>query len=52
MAQASSQEPEVLVADCDLGLIEETRQGWPFLRDRRVDAYQDLTRLYIDPNAT
>ncbi len=52
LAQASSQEPEVLVADCDLGLIEETRQGWPFLRDRRVDAYQDLTRLYIDPNAT
>ncbi len=52
LAQASSQEPEVLVADCDLGLIEETRQGWPFLRDRRVDAYQDLTRLFIDPNAT
>lgn len=52
LAQASSQEPEVLVADCDLRLIEETRQGWPFLRDRRVDAYQDLTRLFIDPNAT
>jgi len=49
LAEASSKEPEVLVVDCDLGLIEETRQGWPFLRDRRVDAYQDLTRLFIDP---
>lgn len=49
LAEASAKEPEVLVADCDLGLIEETRQGWPFLRDRRVDAYQDLTRIFIDP---
>ena len=52
LVEASSREPEVLVADCDLGLIEETRQGWPFLRDRRVDAYQNLTRLFIDPNET
>ena len=50
LAEASSKEPEVLVTDCDLGLIEETRQGWPFLRDRRVDAYQNLTRLFIDQN--
>ncbi len=52
LAEASAQAPEVLVADCDLGLIEETRQGWPFLRDRRVDAYQDLTHLFIDQNET
>ncbi len=50
LVEASSKEPEVLVTDCDLGLIEETRQGWPFLRDRRIDAYQDLTRLFIDSN--
>ena len=50
LIEASAKEPEVLVVDCDLGLIEETRQGWPFLRDRRVDAYQNLTRLYIDQN--
>ena len=50
LVEASAKEPEVLVVDCDLGLIEETRQGWPFLRDRRVDAYQNLTRLYIDQN--
>jgi N-carbamoylputrescine amidase len=52
LVEASAKDPEVLVADCDLGLIEETRQGWPFLRDRRVDAYQNLTRLFIDPNET
>lgn len=52
VVEASSKEPEVLIADCDLGLIEETRQGWPFLRDRRVDAYQNLTRLFIDQNET
>ena len=52
LVEASAKEPEVLIADCDLGLIEETRQGWPFLRDRRVDAYQNLTRLFIDQNDT
>ena len=50
LADASAEAPEVLVVDCDLGLIEKTRQGWPFLRDRRVDAYQNMTRLYIDQN--
>jgi N-carbamoylputrescine amidase len=52
LVEASAKEPEVLVVDCDLGLIEETRQGWPFLRDRRVDAYQNLTHLFIDQNET
>jgi N-carbamoylputrescine amidase len=33
---------EVLIADCDLSLIEQARRGWPFLRDRRIDAYQGL----------
>lgn len=50
LVEASPSEPEVLVVECRLKLIEETRQGWPFLRDRRVDAYKDLTRLYIDSN--
>lgn len=36
------------VVDCDLDLIEATRRGWPFLRDRRIDAYTDLTRRFID----
>lgn len=41
-------EPQVLIAKCPLSEIESTRQNWPFLRDRRVDAYQDLSKLYLD----
>ena len=33
-----------MVVQCDLSLVEETRRNWPFLRDRRIDAYADLTR--------
>jgi len=39
---------EVLVADCDLSLVDVARTHWPFLRDRRIEAYGDLTRRYID----
>jgi N-carbamoylputrescine amidase len=46
-AQAGDDE-QVLVVDCDLALVDEARQGWPFLRDRRIDAYGDLTRRYLD----
>jgi len=38
----------VLTADCQLADIDVVRTHWPFLRDRRVDAYQDLTRRWID----
>ncbi len=48
IARASSTKPELLLVDCDLAQIEEVRRGWPFLRDRRVDAYGDLTRLLRD----
>ncbi len=40
-------EPDVLVATCDPALIEETRRNWPFLRDRRVDAYGGLMSRYL-----
>jgi N-carbamoylputrescine amidase len=40
-------EPGVLVATCDPALIEDTRRNWPFLRDRRVDAYGGLTARYL-----
>ncbi len=39
---------QVLIAECDRSEIERTRRDWPFLRDRRVDAYDDLTRRSID----
>jgi N-carbamoylputrescine amidase len=48
LARASHDREEVLVARCDLGLIEETRRNWPFLRDRRIDAYGGLVRRLID----
>ena len=35
---------EILLADCDRGAIERTRRDWPFLRDRRIDAYEGLTK--------
>lgn len=48
LARASTDKEEVLVVECDLGLIETTRRNWPFLRDRRIDAYDGLTKRVID----
>jgi len=41
-------EPETLLVEIDLARSEDVRRIWPFLRDRRIDAYQDLTRRFID----
>ena len=46
LAQAGT-EPEILVARCDPALIEETRRNWPFLRDRRIDAYAPILSRYL-----
>jgi N-carbamoylputrescine amidase len=48
LKRASHQNEEILIVDCDLGLIDVQRTHWPFLRDRRIDAYQDLTKRWID----
>ena len=48
LAEANGDVDEVLIADCDLGVIEEQRRSWPFLRDRRVDTYGELSERYID----
>ncbi len=48
IAQASGKREEVLIAKCDLNKIEETRQSWPFLRDRRIDAYSPLLQRALD----
>jgi N-carbamoylputrescine amidase len=48
LARASSDAEETLIVECDLTLIEKTRREWPFLRDRRIDAYADLTRRHVD----
>ena len=42
----AGQEAETIHADCDLGLIETARTHWPFFRDRRIDAYADLTNRW------
>ena len=48
LAQASRDREEVLVVECDLSLIEPQRRGWPFLRDRRIDAYGPLLQRMDD----
>jgi N-carbamoylputrescine amidase len=48
IAQASHDKEEILTADVDVALIEETRRHWPFLRDRRVDAYSGITQRFLD----
>ncbi len=48
VARASIDKEEVLLADCDLVKQREFRRIWPFFRDRRIDAYTDLTRRLRD----
>lgn len=48
VARASADKEEVLLADCDLAKQREFRRIWPFFRDRRIDAYGDLTRRLRD----
>ena len=48
LAEAAHDEETILVVECDPQSIDETRRNWPFLRDRRIDAYGELTRRLID----
>ena len=48
LGQAGTDKGEVLVVDVDLERSENVRRWWPFLRDRRIDAYEDLTRRFRD----
>ena len=48
IAQASHDAEEILVAEVDLAMLEDTRRNWPFLRDRRIDSYGALTRRMVD----
>lgn len=47
LAEASSDSPAILLADVDLTQSENVRRWWPFLRDRRIDAY-DLSKRFLD----
>jgi len=48
IARAASTVEETLIVECDLSKIDQTRRDWPFLRDRRIDAYGDLTRRFLN----
>jgi len=48
LAEAGHDQEAILVAEVDLALLEDTRRNWPFLRDRRIDAYGELTRRLRD----
>jgi N-carbamoylputrescine amidase len=49
LARASHDREETLLVECHLDQIDVVRTHWPFLRDRRIDAYGDLTRRFLDP---
>ena len=48
LAQASEDKEEIITAEVDLKHLETIRRNWPFLRDRRIDAYGDITKRYLD----
>ncbi len=48
IAEASTDREEILVGEVDLARIEEVRRGWPFLRDRRIDAYAGIDKRFLE----
>jgi N-carbamoylputrescine amidase len=48
VAEASTDKEEIVVGEVDLARIEDVRRNWPFLRDRRIDAYAGLEKRYLD----
>ncbi|MGO9585365.1 MAG: carbon-nitrogen hydrolase [Limisphaerales bacterium] len=48
LAKAGSAKEEILIVPVDLAAVDDTRTHWPFLRDRRIDAYGNLTKRLVD----
>jgi N-carbamoylputrescine amidase len=48
VAEASTDKEEIVVGEVDLARLEDVRRNWPFLRDRRIDAYAGLDKRYLD----
>ena len=46
--EASTEEEESIVVEMDMDRSEQVRRWWPFLRDRRIDAYGDITKRFVD----
>jgi len=51
LAKASVDREEIMIVPVDLAKVDVTRTHWPFLRDRRIDAYGNLTKRFIDQTA-
>jgi N-carbamoylputrescine amidase len=51
LAEASHDKEEILIAEMDMALLEDQRRNWPFLRDRRIDAYAGITERFLDDEA-
>jgi N-carbamoylputrescine amidase len=49
LAQASRDREEIVMASVDLEMQEDVRRNWPFFRDRRIDAFGELTKRAIEP---
>jgi len=49
MARAPIDKQHILLAECDLDKVEIARTHWPFLRDRRIDAYEGITKRFLTP---
>jgi len=47
VAEASHDREEILVVECDPVVMEEVRRNWPFLRDRRIDAYGPIVNRFL-----
>jgi N-carbamoylputrescine amidase len=48
LAEASAEKEEILIVECDPSRIEEVRRNWPFLRDRRIDAYSSILNRWLE----
>ncbi len=48
LAEASADKEEILLAECDPARVEEVRRNWPFLRDRRIDAYPPILERWLE----
>jgi N-carbamoylputrescine amidase len=51
IAKASHDREEILIGEIDLARMEDTRRNWPFLRDRRIDAYTPIVNRFLDDEA-
>lgn len=48
LAEASDKKEEILIAECDSRQLDDVRRNWPFLRDRRIDAYSSILNRWLD----